>query len=52
MPAHAAGKTVAARVSNKVGLECHSLDEILGAVGTLVSTNACMRGNVPVERAF
>lgn len=52
MAAYGAGKTVAACVSNKVGLECHSLDEILGAVGTLVSTNACVRGNVPVECSF
>lgn len=50
--AQAAGEAVTARMSDEVGLQCHSLDEIFRAVRTLVSAYASVRGNVPVERTL
>lgn len=50
--AQAAGETVAARMSDEVGLECDGLDEVFGAVRTFVGAYTGMRGNVPVERAL
>lgn len=52
MSTHATGEAIASCMSDEMGLECHNLDEILGAVRTLVRAYASMCGNVPVERAL
>lgn len=52
MTTYVARKATSTRMSNKVSPKCHCLDEVLGAVGALVSANSSVSGNVPIECAF